>query len=81
MTQPTVLVRTAGGLRPVAINTDAKEVTLVGSWTREGDPVNTRQATVYRNKRYARWAARLSHYLGTVETKPGYFEVINGQES
>lgn len=63
------------GIGPVEINTDLKEVVLVGALTISGDPVNCKTKKVSRNQK----AAKAAHEVDTVwlkEIKPGYFMLM-----
>lgn len=60
------------GIGPVGINTDLKEVVLVGALTIGGDPVNCQTRKVSRNQKAAK-AAREIDAVYLKEIKAGHF--------
>ena len=69
MTQATIEII---GIGPVEIETDLKQITLVGALTIEGDYVNCMTKRVMRNKKAAKAAATVDAvYLKELE--PGFF--------
>lgn len=66
------------GIGPVEINTDLKEVVLVGALTTSGDPVNCQTKKVSRNQKAAKAAHEVDAWLK--EIKPGYFMLMEDIE-
>lgn len=67
------------GIGPVEINTELKEVVLVGALTITGDPANCKTKKVSRNQKAAKAAAKVeTAYLK--EIKPGYFMLIEDDD-
>ena len=78
-TQATIMIT---GLGHVEIDTDLKEVVLVGALTIEGDPVNCKRKKVRRNQRAAKEAAEVrGTWLTEIKHKPGHFMLITDTDT